>query len=702
MNKFKKATLLTICSLIFLNSFIPTFADTTISKDESVYAILENDGTVKDVTVSEWLHSDQGFDNYEDTTDLRELKALNSNEEIRVQDGKIIFNNPEKDIYYQGKSDKDLPFCLDIHYYLDGQEYKAQELLDKSGHLKMTIEVKNNLAENQILPLILMTNLNNEEFTNIKINHGEIVADGQNQMLVMPMVIGLNKVVEGLDIIDFQEYLFDEFIIECEAYKMSVPSVMGASAYKEDISLKDFNIDVSAMDNDLNNLKDANNKIKEGTAALKDANVELNSKMQEFQTQVKTFKEATASLNANSAKLTSSMHELKLGIDYLVSNIESLMQAFNVLSPEEKALLYQNLKELKPLLENSKVSLATMKEALLAVSQKINNIDQVIIAGVNKDELKMAYGSLIDSGIEAISKEIKASIGATTIDPSLFINNDNFKKVISILMDGGMSEEEASALLSACLNLGAVDDLKNSLANNIENSLTTGSLKENVVNGALKINDTVINKLASALKENLTKEFASMNGLLVEANKMIEDVENKMQLFESLSTKVDLDKIAEMLKAMEDGESIKTLKNGASAIDDGMKALAEGSKKIDEASAKILEATNSFSNATNTLKDKTKELDDGVINFSKEGIEVLDNKLHDLLDEFKTIQNKLHAVIDANKLYTNYALASKDAKTSTKFIIKTEEILKESKPVETTEKVKEKTNFFERIINLFK
>ena len=52
-----------------------------------------------------------------------------------------------KDIYYQGKTDKDLPVELTVKYYLDNKEIKKFGIRRKTGHLKVVLSSKNNRYE---------------------------------------------------------------------------------------------------------------------------------------------------------------------------------------------------------------------------------------------------------------------------------------------------------------------------------------------------------------------------------------------------------------------------------------------------------------------------------------------------------------------------------------------------------------------------
>lgn len=62
-----------------------------------------------------------------------------------TQDGeKLVWNTDDTDVYYKGDTDRALPIQATVTYALDGQEAALEDLIGKSGHLTMTIALKNN------------------------------------------------------------------------------------------------------------------------------------------------------------------------------------------------------------------------------------------------------------------------------------------------------------------------------------------------------------------------------------------------------------------------------------------------------------------------------------------------------------------------------------------------------------------------------
>lgn len=120
----------------------------TVTKDETVYVKLAPDGSVKDITVSDWLKNVDQTPSIEDRSDLSDIKNVKGDEGFAGSgDGSIVWSSGGNDIYYQGKTSKKLPVSVKITYYLDGKEISADELAGKSGKVKIRYEYTNHSTQ---------------------------------------------------------------------------------------------------------------------------------------------------------------------------------------------------------------------------------------------------------------------------------------------------------------------------------------------------------------------------------------------------------------------------------------------------------------------------------------------------------------------------------------------------------------------------
>ena len=166
MKKVSKIFIALLSCLTAVCFVLPVSAETEVEKKESVYAVLNSDGSVESITVSDSLHSDSGFNNYKDESSLKDIENLKSNDEINQSGTTLTWNTSDTDIYYQGTSDSELPLNVDITYSLDGKKMSADEVVGQSGHLKINIKLTNNSKQ-------------------------KYVVDGKTYNLVTPFVTGI-------------------------------------------------------------------------------------------------------------------------------------------------------------------------------------------------------------------------------------------------------------------------------------------------------------------------------------------------------------------------------------------------------------------------------------------------------------------------------------------------------------------------------
>ena len=148
MKKFIiKATTLAGVGTLLVTGALPVNAEDTTSagttKDESVYVVLNADGSVSNVTVSDQLHNANGFSNYQDKSDLKDVQNLKSDDPVQSSSDGYKWTTTDTDIYYQGKTTKALPLDTTIEYKLDGKTVDPKDIVGKSGHLSMTFNIKN-------------------------------------------------------------------------------------------------------------------------------------------------------------------------------------------------------------------------------------------------------------------------------------------------------------------------------------------------------------------------------------------------------------------------------------------------------------------------------------------------------------------------------------------------------------------------------
>lgn len=240
-------------------------------KSETVYVNLHADGSVRDTIVTDWLHSDSKGAELPDRTDLEDITNVKGTETPQENGDELTWNLKEKDLYYRGKSDKPLPLEVSIHYALDGKELSPEEIAGKSGKLEMTLQFKNTTSNPVIIagkqtdmqtPLMVIAgmSLSSDYFTNVEVSDGTVVSDGNNQVISIVCMPGLEKSLDigsyslkEINDMDFPE----EFTVTADVDEFEMGPI-GIAVTSELPNLDDIkkSDDIDDMREDLYDLQD--------------------------------------------------------------------------------------------------------------------------------------------------------------------------------------------------------------------------------------------------------------------------------------------------------------------------------------------------------------------------------------------------------------------------------------------------------------
>lgn len=142
MKMYKKGIALSLAVLMAVSTSVPvSAAETPSSKEEVVYIMTGADGTVDNINI---VNIFQGG-SITDYGDYSSVKMLTTTDKINQAGDKITFSSSAEKVYYQGTlSGKEIPWNISIWYFLDNQEYSAEEIAGKSGALEIKIAITRN------------------------------------------------------------------------------------------------------------------------------------------------------------------------------------------------------------------------------------------------------------------------------------------------------------------------------------------------------------------------------------------------------------------------------------------------------------------------------------------------------------------------------------------------------------------------------
>lgn len=735
-------------------------------KDESVYVVLNSDGSVDNTTVTEWLHSDNELSHVVDKSNLTNIKNISSDETPTIDGDNLIWESTANDIYYQGNSDKPLPFSMDVTYMLDGVAINANDLAGKSGELQIHIKLKNDSVTTQtvdgktinvspLFPIVMIVNMPLEQFSNVNVDHGAIVSEGKNQIITMTTILGLDNAIDGMDVSQLDEIkdkLVTEFTITATVDTMDVPSIMLASATSNSSTSVD-NVDMSELTNGINDLKDATAQILDGTVQLKDANIELNDKMGEFQGKVGEFKDGVNQVESGSKKLSEGSKALSEGIVSLQTQMNTLVTQLSGMNLSQMGDLLtlvggtmESLKDVPDQLAAMQSQLNTAAGELAKVEESINQqmTFDVINAQVNAPQESLGGVSAPKALIEGVKQPIINAIDAVTapeinaptvdltnllsetVSSSAAINEEAIKQA---LLENGISEDKIDGVMNTIKNnvsstpsydvttinqavsQGIASQMPNvaELVSNLKAQLTNGistSLDGNVdtvANAMTNVGLSVAKTEAHLVQESLNTKMGEMNGMITQANALLTKMTTTVNGILEKTKDIDFAKIGELGNKLPAASAgIQQLVDGGKQLNTGANDLHDGIVKLQDATNKIVDATNQFKDATQKLAESTGELNDGVTRFSQEGIDELDSKVNDAIGELDNAMDIVNTYLDESNIYTGYGDSVDGIQPSFKVIMKTKEVTYEPQEATVSETSVESTSFWQRVVDLFK
>lgn len=664
----KKGMSKKVISLVMVGTILSSnavYAKELIQKDESVYVTLGVEGEVKEKIVSDWLHRDDANGNIEDKTLLKDIKNVKGEEKPDIQGDKLIWNTDKKDIFYQGKTDAELPIAVSIKYELDGQEVKPKDIVGKSGKIKIKVDYENKSyktvnvkGEDRKIytPFTTATvvNLPMDKFSNVKVNSGEVVSDGNNQAITFIALPGLkeslsiNKDVE--DLIDLKNSL--EITAEVKNFEMG-PIMMTATPkipeVKEFKDAKNFDELFEGLDK----LKDASTQLEDGSFKLKDGSQKLKDGLNKANDKVSGVKGMMGKEQDKIALIKSQKNVEKerklISHAFFAKDLDtSILDLGEVFSdPTVQQLLDKSLKDYKALDINSIMQLPSVKE--LMRQENLRKMDKL-----EKDASELLN---YDMGkLQPLMNVLKYSdsLGKLANNASALYNGIDISKI--------------DPLIKLAQNKDVILKMAKD-ANDLGTYLKSDQLKPIM---GLANNKDKVNGLINASTELSKIDLASMKGFLndqstgankfLEVTKFLQDVDNVNKLKgdvmavpdTNLSTeeKKELIALIEASSGMRNGiiSSSKEMKN----ISDNLEKLSGLQANLKDVAPLLSALPASMEYVTTTVMPKANELFkemDGIRPYLKgveESIQYVD-AIKPQLKSFKDELDKNEPALDVAK-----------------------------------------------------
>ena len=314
---------------------MPAFAagKSSFSKSETVYAVMNGDGSIKSTTVSEHLYSASGLANVTDKTTLTDIQNTESDAEFTQNGEELVWNTNDTDVYYKGNTDKALPIDVKVTYALDGQEAALEDIIGKSGHLTVTVNLKNNETgtvnvngkdRTIVTPLITAVGvILGGDASNVTAEHGMIESAAKSSVAAFVTLPGVKDSLSGLlpdEVNSIEDYLQDTVTVEADVEDFTCPQVMVACATSTAALGTDNVFDLSSI----NDLTDGINQLNDAMSQLMDGASQLVDGTSQLANGVLALLDGANTLNNGAAALDDGLGQLTNGLDTLSANNAAL------------------------------------------------------------------------------------------------------------------------------------------------------------------------------------------------------------------------------------------------------------------------------------------------------------------------------------------------------------------------------------------
>lgn len=684
------------------------FTSTGEDKEETVYVLSDAGGNVKKTIVSDWLKNKEGSKTIEDKSDLNNIENIKSDAAFTLgEDNTIIWEADGEDIYYQGETDKKLPVDVKVTYLLDGKELSADEIAGQSGKVTIRFDYINN-EEKEIIaggvktkmyvPFTMISGmiLDSDKFSNVEINSGKVISDGDKLIVVGLAFPGMEENLNLSSIFDkesVKELSFPksvEVTADVKDFSLALTLTMGSADLISQINADNLN-SLDDLKEVVQSLVSAADELKSGTEQVKNGLSQLKTSFLTYSDGVRTLTSGLGEINNGVLQLNEKVSAFPDGLLSVLNGVDKISES---LGGEHGAVegadrLAQGATQVDSgvgVLKDKAGDLAEGVGALTAGSKSVDdNLNTALAAFRDKSEKEpglTAGSKAVADGVAELSLQLTDMV--SSINGSIAENNAKIQQIEAVLSAGRnpltgevLSAEEIAYYQTALAQLQGANTALQTVLSGMNPEAMSNSLTA-LSDGADGIAEGVAGLEAGLmrLKDDGTSVIAAgMNQLNAQIPQLIDGVN---ELKAGTSQLVDgSDALSQGIRTLYGAIStelrpgVDALYQGGLLLKSAVNQLYDGTKAAVLGGNDLMSATAQVSDGINSLNDGAVRLDNGMAQFKEEAI----NKVSGFVEgELTEITERIKATISLANDYTIYSMAAEGKSTSVKFIYETEGI----------------------------
>lgn len=680
------------------------------AKEETVYVWTHADGSAREVVVSDWLRNETKVSDIEDVSELSDIENVGGDESFIEKAGNVkVWEAGGGDIYYQGRTDKELPVSLKITYFLDGKEITPKELAGKSGRVTIRFSYINEQYEyaeidgsrtKVYVPFAVVTGmiLDNEVFTNVKVSNGRLINDGDRYLVVGYGLPGLRENLDS-DKLDLPDYF--EITGDAENFEMGMTVTIAANEPFNGVDLDgenpadDLHRALGELTDAMEQLMDGSSQLYDGLCTLSDQSGVLIQGIDRLSAGASELQSGVGALDDGAGRLQSGAANLQAGLSTLVSKNGELnggaRQVFDTLLAAARTQLgaagldvpgmtVENygdvLNGVIASLDTDAVYQKAYEQVSAAVEAKRGEIEAAVTAAV-REQAALGVTAAVRQGAEekaaaAVREKVTEAVLGQLTPPMTKADYD------AAVAAGMISQEEQDRIAAAVDGEMASDAVRTQIADTVEARMGTAEVQ------ALIEAETDKQMAEEGIRETIAANTEQQVQKAIADNMAGEDVQSKLAAASEgakavIALKQSLDSYnvfylgvqAYTAGVAQAADGAGRLKGGADELRDGTGKLYAGASELSGGILAMKNSTPALTEGITQLRDGAQQLSEGLVRFNDQGIQKLADALDDDLDG---LVERLRATLDASRRYNNFSGLDSRMDGQVKFIYRTDSI----------------------------
>lgn len=674
-------------------------------KDETVYVIADAAGNKQDVIVSEWLKNTDGEATIKDSSNLTDIENVKGDETFTENNGELVWKADGNSIYYQGKSEEQVPVEVKVTYYLDDQVVTPDQLAGKSGKVKMRFEYVNNSKSGEVYTPFLMATgmiLSNDKFSNIKVENGQVVNDGNNSIVVG---MGMPGLQDSLDLqkLDVEIPDYFEVTADCTDFSLDMTMTVASTGFL-------------SKDSDNKDLKDAESDINELVDTYSEGMNSLVSGIKDYTDGVSSMSDGISQVKDGADSLYQGSLTLAQGVDSATTGAGTLKAAFEgengILSGSKQisdglATLNKAVKGIE-LPTKTELSDKEKKAIKSTITENItNNLTankDKIADGVDKDAVtaeaqKNGKAAAPSASTVAAEAQAAAPSSSTVASEASGQFATYFQEFVSAYtqMTGSQPDDATLAALQGAFATAYGDVYGAAYKSGYGTAYGSGYKSGYGTAYGTAYTSGYSTAYGTAYTNAFTAGYGSAYGTAYQSAYGTAYVEGYKSGYAtayqdglSYGANLVLGKLSSFSGQITTlKKSVDALATGASALNTGLGKVYTGTSDLYTGMVKLNGGAGSLTKGANTLKEGTGTLKDGASKLTdasgdlkdgskqlSDGTDKIVDAVNDAEKDLDSLSEKCDKVIKAGEAYESFGGISDDMKGSVKFIIKTDSISK--------------------------